>query len=452
MTAAAGAARSDLRTSHWLVAAALAVVALVAADSWRQQAGEVVAAAPFSPAQLRPGVGPANFAAALADAEREVAGAAVNLDRHPGEWLRMEQAARAFMARYRLTGSAADLAEADRILDRAMELAPWPAGPVLSRAAVSLAAHDLAGAERALDRFEAWATPAPAGERAEARSMRCEIAYQRGLLTEARRLCGEGDDLSLQMRQANIAAKSGNTASAAGLIETLLRRPGQSPQTLATLALQRASVALARGDWREAGRWARAAERLFPGYWLSEAFVAQQFALEGDREEARRRYAALADRTGDAEVLDALARLAMADGRAEQASRWAERAGAAWQARSAKLPLAYASHFSEHLLSNGNSQAALDLAGADYRRRPHPATIVHYAMALWRSGEPEQALEVVRKGEALGFLTGDMKLAEASALGALGRAAEAGEALAEARRLNPRIDSFRQQFVAFAQD
>ena len=38
------------------------------------------------------------------------------------------------------------------------------------------------------------------------------------------------------------------------------------------------------------------------------------------------------------------------------------------------------------------------------------------------------------------------------ALGALGRSAEAGEALAAARRINPRIDSFGQRFVAFAQD
>jgi hypothetical protein len=45
-----------------------------------------------------------------------------------------------------------------------------------------------------------------------------------------------------------------------------------------------------------------------------------------------------------------------------------------------------------------------------------------------------------------------MKLAEAVSLAALGRADDAGETLQTARRLNPRIDDFRQQFVAFMQD
>jgi len=254
------------------------------------------------------------------------------------------------------------------------------------------------------------------------------------------------------LRRANLAARSGDTAQAARLIENVLRGPGHAPQTLATLALQRASLALAQGDWEGSGRWARAAERAFPGYWLSEALVAQQYALEGNRAEALRRYAALAERTGDADVLDALARLAEADGRADEARRWAEQAGAAWRERSQLLPLTYASHHSEHLLLHGDRRAALELAAADYRRRPHPGTIVHSAYALWRNGEAERALAVIRAGEAKGFLTADMKLVEALALGALGRASEAGEALAEARRLNPHIDSLRQQFVAFGRD
>lgn len=453
MTAAAPAARPDWRVWHWLAAAALAAGAVIATDHWHDSRdGAEEAQPPLDPAELRAGPGPRTFAEALANAEREVAGARAQLDAHPGEWLRMEHLARALLARHRLTGEAAHLAEADRILDRAMEIAPWPSGPALSRAAVSLAAHDLAAAERALDRFEASAVPAPDAEQIDARSMRCEIAYQRGRLAEARALCGENGDDSLALRRANLAAKTGDNAQAVRLVEDFLRRPGHSPQTLATLALQRASVALAEGDWQESGRWVRAADSVFPGYWLSEAYVAQQYALEGNRQEARRRYLDLAQRTGNPDVVDALARLDVADGRAEQARGWAEQAGAAWEARSRLLPLAYASHHSEHLLLHGDRRRALELAATDYRRRPHPSAIVHYAYALWRNGNPERALAVIRAGEANGFLTADMKLAEVLALGALGRASEAGEAMAQARRLNPRIDSFRQQFVAFGRD
>ena len=185
MTAAAAAARTDVRAWYWLGAAALAVSAVIAADYWGDRSPEpVVAVAPLDPADPRPGLGPATFAEALLTADREVAGAQLGVEQHPGEWLRMERAARAYLARFRLTGGAADLAEADRILDRAMQLAPWPAGPALSQAAVAIAAHHLDDAESALDRFDASATPAPATEQAEARSLRCEIAFQRGQLDQ----------------------------------------------------------------------------------------------------------------------------------------------------------------------------------------------------------------------------------------------------------------------------
>ncbi|HEY6815305.1 MAG TPA: hypothetical protein VI168_07185 [Croceibacterium sp.] len=453
MTAAGAARRPSSRVWSWVAAAALAAAAAIAADMLRTGSESAVPAAPappLDPAQLRPGYGPATLAEALGLADRTVAGARERLAVHPDEWLRMEALARALAARFRLSADPADLAEADRLLDRGLAAAPWPAGPALTRAAVSLTAHDFGGAEAALERFDASAVPPPAEEQAEARAIRCEIAFERGRLDDARRLCA-GDTFALELRRANLAAKTGDPGEAVQIVESLLRQPRLQPPTLATLALERASLALAQGDWGGAGQWARAAERVFPGYWLSEAFVAQQYALEGNRAEARRRYAALAS-NGNPDVLDALAVLAVADGQAAEARDWAERAGAAWEARSRMLPFAYASHHGEHELLRGDARRGLTLAEADYRRRPYPPAIVHYGFALWRTGEFARALEIVRKGEAAGFLTADMKLIEAVSLGSLGRAAEAGEAIAAARRLNPRIDSERQRFVAFGRD
>jgi hypothetical protein len=291
--------RARRRAWNWLAAAALAVVAVIAADAWRTAPDTVESHAPLEPGAIRPGFGPATFAAAMAARDVAVDGARVALAAHPDEWLRMEVLARALAGRHRLTGDAADLAEADRLLDRALAVAPWPAGPALTAAEVSLSRHDLEGAGRALARFDASAVPPPADEQAAARSIRCEVAFERGDLPRARQLCGSADDLASLLRGANLAAKSGDVAAAVGIVEAQLRRPRQAPFTLATLALQRASLALATGDWGASGRWARAAERVFPGYWLSEAYVAQQFALEGDRGEALRRYGELAERTGD---------------------------------------------------------------------------------------------------------------------------------------------------------
>lgn len=451
MSVAAPPRRREFRAGPWLAAAALVTAGVIASD-YRRAAHQTKPTAMLDPAELRAGFGPRTYDEALARADQGVESMRERLARHPGDWLPMEGLARALFARFRLTASADDLAEADRTLDRALAAAPWPAGPTLSRAAVSLAKHDLDGATAALGRFDRSAVPPPIEERLEAQSIRCEIAFERGRLADARKLCAGGDDLGLALRRANIAAKTGDPAAAARIIESLLRTPRLPPSTLAMLALQRASAALAAGDWRGSDRWARAAERTFPGYWLSEAYVAQQFALEGDLAQARRRYTDLASRTGDPDVLDALAWLTDSAGRPAQAAEWAAKADAAWRSRSRILPGTYASHYAEHLLLFGDRREALALAAADYGRRPFATTISHYAFALWRNDQPAQALVILHRGEVEGYLTADMKLIEALALSALGRASEADAALAESRRLNRRVDDPRAQFVAFQQD
>jgi tetratricopeptide (TPR) repeat protein len=454
VNARALAGRPNVRARLWLLAAGLAGSVAIAGDYLRGPSHTTTVAVnrPLDPADLRLGFGPQTYDEALTGATQRIGSMREQIARHPGEWLPMEGLARALFARYRLTAGADDLAEAGRMLDRALANAPWPAGPTLSRAGVSLAMHDLDGATAALRRFDASAVPPPIEERREAQSIRCEIAFERGRLADARKLCAPGDDLGIALRRANIAAKTGDTTQAARIIEDMLRTPRLPPSTVAMLALQRASVALAAGDWRGSGQWAHAADRAFPGYWLSEAYVAQQLALEGDRAEARRRYARLAARTGDADVLDALAWLTKADGRAAESREWTAKAGVAWLARSERLPGTYATHYAEHLLLHGQPREALKLAESDYRRRPFPATIGHYAFALWRNDQPGRALAVLRAGEARGFKTADMKMTEALALGAIGRVDEADAALAEARRLNPKIDDLRQQFVAFQQE
>ena len=153
-------------------------------------------------------------------------------------------------------------------------------------------------------------------------------------------------------------------------------------------------------------------------------------------------------------MLDALARLARGrrDDRRGRATGRREPAPPG-RTRARLLPTTYAGHHAEHLLLHGDPRRALALAEADYRRRPYPATIVHYAYALWRTGDAARALEVVRRGEARG-LPDRRHEAGRSARARLARPRrpKRGEALAEARRLNPRIDSPRQQFVVFGRD
>lgn len=449
MTADPQAKRRSGFAWRWLALAALALLAVVVAE-WGFDRNERHAA--LDPAELRLGYGPRSFIQAVAEADLGVAGWRERLAHDPDDWLYMEGLARALLARHRLAASPDDLAEADRLLDRALAGVPWPAGPVLSRAAVSLAVHDLGGAEAALARFDASVVPPSEAEQLGARSIRCEIAFQRGQLAEAERLCSGGDDPGLRLRRANIAAKRGDMGEAAREVEALLRRPGLPPAALAQLALQRASIALAEGDWDASGRWARAADRIFPGYWLGEAFVAQQAALEGRNGEARRRFAALARRTGNPDVMDALAALAQADGDRAEAREWVAKAAAVWDWRMRLLPAAYATHFSEHTLAYGDPETALDLARSEFRRRPYSTPAVNYARALLRTGNAAEALAVLRETASRGWRIAAMKLEEANALRALRLQDQARFARQQAYLLNPNIEDPRQALVFFDQD
>ncbi|WP_188643492.1 hypothetical protein [Tsuneonella deserti] len=409
-------------------------------------------ASALNPATLVPGYGPANFDAALAAAERKVAAKRELLAQEPDDWLRIEGVARALLQRARLTASAPDMAEANRLLERGMELAPWPAGPVLSRAGAALTVHDLAEAEQTLDRFDAAVVLAAASEAAEERGIRCEIAYERGAFAQARELCGTGGDLSVGLRRANLALGSGDPATAAAIVEAALRQPRQTPLQLANLMLQRTAIALAAGEWENAGRWARAAEQVFPGYWLAQAYVAQSRALEGDTAGAEAAYRQIAGRTGNPDVHGALVVLAEARGDGAAARHYLQQAGKGWAERVSLLPQTYANHYAEYQALTGNVAGALRTAEADYARRPFLPVMTDYVFVLGKAEQWGRIVEVVRRGELAGYRSATLKLAAAHALAQLGRPGDAARMRAAGLRMNPRVEDPRQAFVHFRQD
>lgn len=406
----------------------------------------------LDPERLIPGYGPANFQAALAAAETGVADKRALLALAPGEWLRMEGVGRTLLARSRLTASAEDLAEANRVLGQAMAAAPWPAGPVLSRAGAALMVHDLAAAERALARWDASATRPGALEAEEARGMRCEIAFERGDLRRARELCGAAGGLGLELRRANLALATGDAVSAVRIVEQALERPGYSPAQLSALMLQRAAIALATGDWTASGKWARAADRAFPGYWLAEAFVAQQMALEGKPRDAEAAYRAIAERTGSPDVYGALAVLAEERGDAAALQGYLAAAGKAWAERVRLLPDTFGGHYGEYLAMTGDIAGGLKAAGEDYAARPYLQPMTDYVFVLGEAGRHARIVEVVERGKRMGFRSATLTIAKAEALQALGRAGESREARAAALRLNPKIEHPNQAYVHFRHD
>lgn len=450
--APASSSRAPPRVLGWTIAALAAVGLVAVADQGAWFTAKTSAPAALDPQALKPGYGPRTFAEALAKAETNVTARRALLAREPRDWLRMEGLARALLQRGRLTASAADLAEANRLLERGVELAPWPAGPVLSRAGAALTVHDLAKAEATLERFEAAAVPPSSSEEAEARGIRCEIAFERGAFAQARSICGDGGDLALDLRRANLALAAGERARAAVLVEAALRQPGHTPLQLANLMLQRGAIALAGGEWADAAKWARAADRTFPGYWLAEAYVAQSRALAGDTSGAEAAYRRIADRTGNPDVYGALVVLADARGDKAAVHDYLAKAGEGWRTRVALLPQTYANHYAEYQALTGNIEGALETAADDYARRPFLPVITDYVFVLARAEQWGRIVEVVRRGEVNGYRSATLKLAQAEALGHLGRADDAARMRAAALRMNPRIEHPRQAFVHFRQD
>lgn len=434
----------------WAAALLLSALAIGAVDWWRDRQSASSDAAPLDPADLRPGYGPRTYDEALAAADDRVSGWRFRMAARPDDWSHKEGLAGALAARSRLTGSYPDLAEADGLLDTAMAGLPWPSGPVLSRASLSLTLHRLDEAEAALDRFDAWAAPMP-DELDDARQMRCEIALQRGDPIQAQDICAGSNSLAARLREANIAAKTGEYVRAERLLEARLRQPRHSPHTLAVLALQRAAIGLENGDWYTAGRWIKAADAIFPGFWLTQAYAAQQAALDNDFDKAEHLYGALADAREAPEVFDAYARVLESQGRGGAAAEWSARARQGWDRRSRLLPEAAAAHRIEHLLRTRESTAALKLARTEYRRRPTSASALNYAAALTNSGNFETALAVLRETQARGWRSAALLHAQWQALLALGRPDEAERALEEAKSLNPRIEDARQAFISFHQ-
>ena len=441
-----------LRLPGLLVLAA--ILAIGAGATWDRLHGQDHVQA-VDPVSLRPGFGPANFAAARARVEFNLASARQTYAMAPDEWLRGEGLARALIAGWRIGGDYAELAEADRLLDQGLAEVPDPAGPVLSRAMLSVLVHRLDQADSALDRAGRSVAPDPA-ETADAAAWRGDVALQRGQLDRAgadfSRAFGIDKTTGISLRVAMLTAYRGNRSEAARELDELLARPRQQPAGLAELMLQRANLAYWSGDWDEAGRWIGASQRVFPGYWLADAYAAQQFALAGRTAEAIRAYQIVVKRTRRPALMDALAHLLRLKGQREASRKWAADAGEGWEARAQLFPEAVIHHQAEHELAAGSAARALALAQTDASARPQAPNLVLLARALLSAGRPREALAVLDRAHAQGWVSAGQLMGRAEVLAALGDAEGSAAATARAEELNPRAADPRTKFIWFGHD
>ncbi len=425
---------------------------MVAADWGMSPSGASVAsAAPWPQA----GFGPASFAGALQRTDEQIALGEERVQNGPDQWLRQESLGRALIARSRYSGSFDELARASTVLDRAMTLAPKGSGPLLSAAVMAMMTHRLSQVETALETIDRWAVPPDQADLAEISGLRGDLAFYRGDSATASshysvsRNLGGGS--GAYYRLAQLEKTSGQFDRALVLLRSAARDPAMTtPFALASTAAQLGGVELARGNYAEAWEWFETADRTFSGYWLFEAHLAQAMAIDGDIPGGIADMRRIAEQSGSAEVMDALAMLLRSNGEAAESRRWAARAGEIWQRRLSQLPEAAYGHAIEHELVFGTPDKAVALGRLNLAARPYGESRILLASALLAKGMTSEALAQLALAQQSGWNSAPLHALRAQAHELAGDLAEAEQARAAAQALNPRIFDAETALVWFS--
>lgn len=344
----------------------------------------------------------------------------------PGEWLVLEQAAAAHIARARLTGRYDDYVEAEALLDRAFALAPEGGGPLLTKARLEHSLHRLDASGAALDAIGQWAI-VPAAVAARVADLRVAIALQRGQVDAAARLAashlGQGATAERLVSAALVDAAVGRTDEADARFVEALESLGtkRAPYHRAWLHLQRGILDLDRGRYDHALEHYHEGDSVLPGWWLIREHMAEIHVLLGNTHEAARLYREVTKSDDHPELLHAFADLETARGRTEAAERLMERAGVAHERRLKLVPSAAGGHALDYFVavaeaaqSRDDPQAgklldrAVELARADHARRPGAGSKTALAAALLASGDVAAAREMIEAALATKFRSTDL--------------------------------------------
>lgn len=339
-------------------------------------------------------IGPSDYEAALAALNRELEAHERLAARPPIQWVHLERLASLYVARAQLTGDHADYARAEELLDRAFELAPEGAGPLLLRAFLNYTLHRLPLVEPDLARIERGIL-IPPHVRIDILSLRADVAFHEGRYEDAERMHLEVEESSPSTASAVAVAqdlwRTGRFEQADRYLEIAAARAEREPRNASWVELQRGVLDEERGRYDEALAHYRRADELFSGHWLVEEHIARIDARQGRLTQAERRYRALIGSTGSAELMDPLGEILARRGREEEAARLHASATAAYERSLDRLPEASYGHALRHFLRYGAPERALEIAQANFDQRPGGEASVLLAQALLRAGDGDGA-------------------------------------------------------------
>lgn len=380
------------------------------------------------------------YAETISSLDERIAQLSKHAGTQPGSWLAREWVAQAYLERADLSGSYRDYQAAEAWLDQAFAIA-GEAGPFTTRARLHYRLHRLA--ESAADVEEAEQQLLITDSHATALlGLRGDLAFQRGRYSEAlaayQAVVARQPDATSLFRLASFQAHTGNLPEAQRFLSEALLRARGSPQLTAFLQLHLGLLELERGRYREALAHYQLADAAFQGWWLIDEHLAEVFALQGHNEQAREAYRAVIANSDRPEYLDALALLALADNRLEEARALIAQAEALHLSQLEAFPEASYGHALDHfLLFERGAVVALELAEQNAALRPNGEAKMRLAQALLKAGQLPAAREVIEQALASEHDSAELHATAAFIFTALGDRAGAARERAAAEAINP---------------
>jgi len=382
------------------------------------------------------------YRALVASLDAKIASAQAAVENgHPNSWMPRERLAALLLDRAQLTGRPEHYLEVQAVLDDAFTMAPRLTGPVLLAARFNTSIHRLDEAELYLATIANHAVIKD-DLRGGARLLAAQIALARGEYEAALPVLEElaAAMPTLVTDLAIYHAQTGNTAKAEALYkEAFDETKPTDGRRRAWIRLQLAVLAMEHGQYEQALRSLKDADRDLPGWWLIEEHMAEVLTLLGRDRDAVGLYEKVVRDTGLPQYLDALAAVYERLGRHEEARDLVARAGAAWDRQLAALPESAMGHGLEHFLEHRTPEQALDLAKQNYSLRPGGEAHVALARAYLKAGQPDAAIEIVERALETPYRSADLHDAAREAYAAAGKADAAQEQRALCLALNPRF-------------
>jgi tetratricopeptide (TPR) repeat protein len=404
--------------------------------------------------ELRPTYGSANYAEALAAVDRELAVAEARVARAPRQWIGYEGLAMGHLIKAQLTGSSEELLSASQQIAKGMQFAPELGGPVLAASTINLSLHRYPAARGYLDKYERFVVKRGPAEESAALGQSGEVAFYTGDYKTARVQFDKAHALdpnaSTLFQLATWEKYLGDFDKAIGHYrQGALQGRSRSPELLSAYHLQIGALELQRGNWDLARDYFERANKLFPGHWLTEAHLAQMYAVDGDRAKAKAMYQQIIRRTNNPDVMMALASVLDFEGDARQADALRSAAQGIFDQRLKVLPEAYFDHALDLALATGKNARALELAEANYRARAFGDAGIALARAQLATGNPRAAIRQLLQVERSGWKSVEQDLTLSDAYAALGDDANSAKFRRQALKRNPKALAPERVMLAF---